>query len=154
MKSVLVSVLVAAPLLAAFGFPTPARAAAPVGKTASPTAESKSKLAATYSLSTGQFVALIIPSLISNFHLVNAPVLAAYDPDEDKIEVLIFGQQATVDAARQAIEEFQQKLELIRNVIEITHELKLDDEDFSLGYYDISKDKLVLEWIDGEYKMH
>jgi len=154
MKTAFASVLFAASLLVGVSSPASAETGTTVKKAPAPAAQPKSKLAKAYSLSTGEFVALMVPTLISNFHLVNVPVLAAYDEDEDEIGIMLFGGEGTVDAARQAIEAFREKLEPIRGLIELTQGLKLDEEDFYLEYYDVNKDKLVLEWKDGEYKMH
>jgi len=118
-------------------------------------APAKSKLAKPYTLATGELVALKVSELISNFHMVQVPVLAAYDKDEDDIQIMLFGESATVDEAKQVLSAFRSKtLEGIRELIGDVHDIELDEEDFVLMYYDRSKNEEVLEWRDGEYKIH
>jgi len=120
-----------------------------------PKAPAKSKLAKPYTLATGELVALKVSELINNFHMVQVPVLAAYDKDEDDIQIMLFGESATVDDAKQVLSAFRTKtLEAIRDLIGNLHDIQLDEEDFVLMYYDRSKNEVVLEWRDGEYKIH
>ena len=130
-------------------------AATPAKPTPQANAPAKSKLAKPYTLATGELVALKVSELISNFHMVQVPVLAAYDKDEDDIQIMLFGESATVDDAKQVLSAFRTKtLETIRELIGDVHDIELDEEDFVLMYYDRSKNEVVLEWRDGEYKIH
>jgi hypothetical protein len=129
-----------------------ATAAKPAPQTSAP---AKSKLAKPYSLVVGEVVASNVSELITNFQMVRMPVLAAYDKDEDKIGILLFGESAGVDDAKQVLSAFRSTaLEPIREFIKYVQEIELTEEDFVLVYYDRNKNEPVLEWRDGEYKMH
>ena len=93
--------------------PHPGHAATPAKPP--PSAPAKSKLAKPYTLATGELVALKVSELINSFHMVQVPVLAAYDKDEDDIQIMLFGESATVDDAKQVLSAFRTKtLEAIR----------------------------------------
>lgn len=114
-----------------------------------------SKLAKVRQLTTGELAAIYVTQLVTAHNFVETPMIAAYNSEVDKVSIVLFGPTTTMDQAKTVIEEFREKaLSPCLEALEAIYDLKLEEGDFKLEYFDTSKDKVFLEWADDEYKIH
>ena len=76
-------------------------------------------LSTTYSMTTGEMLAISLNMLLNGMKPVDVTMLVSYDRDEKVLEIGLLGQRNTVDGAKEIIEEFLAKGQpIVTNVAE------------------------------------
>lgn len=151
MKAVKLALMVL--VLAMCSWSTAVRAADAPAKAA----PAKKSLASSYSVTVGDMVALNLTNLLNAMKPIDAPMMVAYDNDEKKLEVAIFGGRSSVDGfngAKASIEEF---LAAGKPMVEMVCEqfgIELADNQLRVLYFNRNDSfKLIVTRDNGVYLM-
>ena len=95
----------------------------------------RATLSKVYAPTLGEMVAQTITQTLVVLKPIDAPILAAYDRQEKKIELAVMGSRGSVDSARQTLDELRVKgYPLIAYFVGVTYHVSVDDTDVTLVY--------------------
>jgi len=128
------------------GFPS-----RPVSSQEKTPARPRAVLTKPYTPQLGDMIALTTAQLMTGLKTINAPTLTAYDRDAKRIGIFVYGQKATLDRAKAALDGLRDGMTGMIDVVGEIYGVKLDEKDFEYAYYDVATGKELVHWADGTY---
>lgn len=110
-------------------------------------------LAKPFTPTLGDMIALSTGQYLTGLKAVSAPTITAYDRDSQKVQIAVFGQASTIDAAKKTLDDLRGGLD--EGVLGSIYHVGIEEKDFQFYYYDVSGDqpKEVVHWADGQYSI-
>lgn len=111
-------------------------------------------LEAEYPMQVGDYAATLLPDFLRIRTDLPYAVVVTYEPEPNRLDVEVFGGQATVEQARQVVGAYWDFIQaLFLPYAERRLGVKLDQNDFSIVYYDISQGVMrpVVQMLEGQF---
>jgi hypothetical protein len=98
----------------------------------------------------GDMIALSVGELVTALkQYADAPTIAVYDRDANKIALIMYGGRSTLDGAKSSMDDarklMQARIPIIGNLYHVT----LAEANFAYVYY--HDEKVLVRWEDGKY---
>jgi len=111
-------------------------------------------LEAEYTMQVGDYAATLLPDFLRIRADLRYAVVVTYEPEPNRLDVEVFGGQVTVEQARQVVGAYWDFIQaLFFPYAERRLGVKLDQNDISIVYYDISQGVMrpVVQMLEGQF---
>lgn len=125
----------------------------PVSSQERASARPRAILTKPYTPQLGDMIALTTAQLMTGLKTINAPTLTVYDRDAKRIGVFVYGQKATLDRAKTALDGLRDGMTSMIDAVGEIYGVKLDEKDFEYAYYDAANGKELVHWANGTYTL-